>query len=362
MRILCVTGHSDRPEAETFIGLKRLGIDIQVLCPTSAQHYRRMLDNGVPVSPLQLKSRIDFKAIAAIRRHLQDEKIDILHLFNNRAVSNGILAANKMAVKIIVYRGTMGNVSYWDPGSWMTYLHPRVDRIICVSEAVRGFFLQMRWLWLRIPPTKLVTVYKGHDLSWYRETPLRLSSLGISADAFTVGCTGRYRPHKGLEVLVAAMSHLPRHLPIHLVLIGNMDARPLRKLIARSPAKDRIHLAGYRKDAPALQAACQATVLPALRREGLPKVVIEAMAYGVPPIVTNVGGSPELIEDGVSGLVIPPGNPEAIAQAVMSLYEDPKRRETMGHEARVRIRDHFQIEQTIHRTLAVYQDVLDKMP
>ncbi len=84
------------------------------------------------------------------------------------------------------------------------------------------------------------------------------------------------------------------------------------------------------------------------------------MAYGVPPIVTDSGGSPELIEDGISGIVIPPGEPEAIAKAIKRLYEDPEGREAMGRNARSRIERCFRIEDTIKQTLYVYQETLRK--
>jgi len=99
-------------------------------------------------------------------------------------------------------------------------------------------------------------------------------------------------------------------------------------------------------------------VLPALRREGLPKVVIEAMAYGIPPIVTDAGGSPELIENEISGIVIRPGSPEEIARSVMGLYHDPEGRRKMGESARQRIADHFRIQTTIEKTLDVYESCL----
>jgi glycosyltransferase involved in cell wall biosynthesis len=105
-------------------------------------------------------------------------------------------------------------------------------------------------------------------------------------------------------------------------------------------------------------AACDVFVLPSLRREGLPRAVIEAMAYRTPPIVTNCGGSPELVEDGVSGLVVPPGDDGAIANAVRKLAADPAVREDMGKAARERIRLHFNIENTIRKTLKLYQAVL----
>lgn len=358
MRILCVTSYSDRPEAETFIGLSRLGVDIHVLCPDSAPHYQRILDAGVPVHHLQIEGRVDRKAIRAIRHHLLANKIDILHLFNNRAVSNGIFAARRLPVKIIAYRGIVGNVSYFNPASWMTYLHPRIDRIICVAEAVRQFFLGMRFLWWRFPADKPITVYKGHSLAWYREAPVDLAPFGISADDFVVACTANDRPRKGLKVFIEAMAHLPADLPIHFLLIGKIKASRLSGPISRSPGAERIHLVGYRDDAPAVQAACHAVVLPALRREGLPKVIIEAMAYGVPPIVTDSGGSPELIENGISGVVVQPGEPQEIAQAILMLYKGSERRRLMGDNARERIATRFHIQDTVRQTLDVYHQVL----
>ena len=125
MKVLCITENSDRPEAETFIGLKRLGVDIHVFCPSSAPHFHRFEKAGIPVTNVKLKGRIDIGAIRFIRKWILENKPDILHLFNNRAVSNGILASISIPVKIIAYRGVVGNVSYYDPGSWMTYLRLR---------------------------------------------------------------------------------------------------------------------------------------------------------------------------------------------------------------------------------------------
>ena len=358
MRALCVTNYSDRPEAETFIGLNRLGVDVHVLCPDSAPHFERFVNAGVPAHNLKIKGRMDLKAIRTIRQFLIEKRIDILHMFNNRAVSNGLLASLQLPVSTIAYRGTVGNVSYFDPGSWMTYLNPRVDRIVCVSEAVRQYFLNKNLFWQRFPPHKPVTIYKGHSLEWYRRKPVDLTQFGISHDDFVVGCTANYRPHKGLHVFIESLNLLPGELPIHLLLIGDIQAPKLLKLIHRHPKSDRIHLAGYRTDAPALQAACDTVVLPALRREGLPKVIIEAMAYGVPPVVTDSGGSPELIENMRSGIVVRPGVPQEISKAIQWLYGHPEERRAMGERARERIESNFPIEATINETLRLYESLL----
>jgi glycosyltransferase involved in cell wall biosynthesis len=360
IKVLCVTSHSDRPETETFIGLRELGIDVRVLCAPRARHYERLHAAGVPVAPLELTARFDRPAIAEIRRRIDADGIAILHLFNNKAVLNGLIAAKRRSVKIVAYRGIVGNVSYLDPLSWMRYLNPRIDRIVCVAEAIRRHLLDLHLLGLRIPPRKVVTIYKGHDLTWYRDTPADLHPLGVPEGAFTLGCVANYRPRKGVEVLIDAMSLLPEDAPIHVLLIGDMQSRRLLAKIAASRSVSRVHVLGYRNDAPAVVAACDAAVLPSLSREGLPKTVIEAMAYGVPPIVTNVGGSPELVAHEQSGLVVPPGDAPALARAIERLWKDPALAKTYGRAARHRIETHFSIEETVRQTAQLYRDVLEE--
>jgi glycosyltransferase involved in cell wall biosynthesis len=355
--VLCITSYSDRPEAETFIGLRKAGVDIEVMCPSSTPHNVRLKEGGGPVIDLSPKGRVDFAAIRIIRDRLKGKRYDILHTFNNRALSNGILASCGVPVKIVAYRGIVGNVSFFNPGSWLTYLNPRVDRIVCVANAVRDYLLSMRFLWLRIPREKVVTIYKGHDLAWYRDQPADLSGFNIPPDAFVVGCVANMRPRKGIDVLIKSAEWLPEDAPVHFLLVGNMESKKLRRKIAASPFADRIHIVGFRTDAPALMASCDLFVLPALRREGLPKGVIEAMAYGTPPVVTASGGSPELIVNNESGIVVPPGDAQAIAEAILFMLDNPEKRRQMGENARERIRTHFRNQDTIRQTLELYQEL-----
>jgi glycosyltransferase involved in cell wall biosynthesis len=99
-------------------------------------------------------------------------------------------------------------------------------------------------------------------------------------------------------------------------------------------------------------------VLPTLKREGLPRAVIEGMAYGVTPVVTSAGGSKELVVDGESGLVIEPASAAAISGAVNYLAADPGRNRAMGQAARQRIASHFSVEATVEKTLALYRELI----
>jgi glycosyltransferase involved in cell wall biosynthesis len=357
IKALCVTQDPDRPTVATFIGLHEAGVDVSVVCPPG-RASDELSRAGVTLVDGPFFDRIDKRSIREIRHKLIDGEYDILHLFSNRALQNGLLATRGMPIRIVAYRGIVGNVSFWNPVSWMRFLNPRIDRIICVADAVRDYFLKMRPAFLRLPASKLVRIYKGHDPGWYRAEPADLGTIGVPADAFVVTVVANYRPRKGIEVLIDALETLPRTWPVHLLLVGNMDAPALSRKIAKSAIADRIHRTGHRDDAPALTAASDVFVLPSIRREGLARSLIEAMAYARPVIATDCGGSPELVVDGESGIVVAPGDAVALARAVTKLYEDPALRQRLGAAARERIARDFRIEDTIAQTLAVYRSLV----
>jgi|CXWL01.1.fsa_nt_gi glycosyltransferase involved in cell wall biosynthesis len=346
--------HNIRPEAEMIIGLKRRGVDVEVMTPRRCPWGERLVAAGIPVHDFVPRRKFSLEAVRFIRRVLREGRHDIVHLFNNKAIVNGILASIGLPVKVVTYRGQTGNISRWDPVCYFTHLSPKVDRIICVAEAVRESLLNVVY-----DPRKLVTIYKGHELEWYSDTrPADLTELGVPPGAFTLCCVANNRPRKGADVLIAAAGLLPPGLPVHILFIGlGMDQEPIRSLAAASPLSRNLHLFGHRESVLGIVAACQAAVLPATKREGLPKTVIEAMVHGVTPIVTTTGGSAELVEDGVSGLVVPPGNARALADAILRLYGNPEENRRMGARARERIGERFRLETAVTQHLQVYQDL-----
>jgi glycosyltransferase involved in cell wall biosynthesis len=145
---------------------------------------------------------------------------------------------------------------------------------------------------------------------------------------------------------------------IHLLLAGEVRDRRVGRAAEEPGLRDRVHLAGYRKDAPALMGACNVFAMPSLEREGLPRAVIEAMSQGVPPIVSDVGGLPELVVNGHCGMVVPAGNATAIAAAIREYAGNESLCRAHGQSARERIASDFHTSGTIAATLAVYRRVL----
>lgn len=346
--------NSIRPEAEIFIGLHRGGDPVTIMTGRDNVYWDRWVEAGIEMVDYEPRKRLVAKDVKFLRHWFKSHPVDIAYLFNNKSICNSAFAALGLPVKLIAYRGQTGNIHWYDPSCYLTLLHPRIDGISCVSNAVRDDLRrQVR------KPQQVVTIYKGHDLNWYQDPPANLGFLHLPPDAFVVGCTANNRPRKGVAVLIEAMGCLPAEANIHLLLIGKgMDSGDLDRQINESPARARIHRLGFRQDAPALTAACDCTVLPALKREGLPKSVIESMVYEVPAIVTHTGGSPELIPDGECGYVVPPGDAMAIAGAILKLQQDPERRIAMGKAGRQRIASHFHVADSIARTRAWFRELL----
>jgi L-malate glycosyltransferase len=354
MKLLIISSYTDtwnsvRPEAEIFIGLAKLGVDVTLMTEGDAEYVARFKENGVKIVDFHPKKKFQWSAIKRIRAELKNGQYDALYMFNNKAITNGLFAAIGLPVKTISYRGQTGNIYWYDPTSYLTHLHPRQDAIICVANAVRDDLYKHS----RLPQDHIATVYKGHSLDWYKDAPADLSEFGIPDGAFVVGCVANDRPRKGLPVLLQASHLLPKDKPIYFLLVGNgMDSEAIQTLIKQSPMAERIKVAGHRKDAPALIAACDVSVLPSLKREGLPKTVIEAMAYGTAVIVSDTGGSAELIVDGESGIRVQPGDTKAIAEGIARLETDRDLCAAMAAAGRLRISEHFNTEKSAQGTLS----------
>ena len=359
--ILCLTDACDRPESELFIGLKRAGFDVDVMCNPKGRNYQRLMDEGMVAQPMALKNRFDKEGIAAIREQLSKKNYDVIHAYNPRALACGLTASKGTGIKIVAYRGVIGNISFLNPESWITFLHPRVSKIVCVADAIKDYLASLKFLWMRIPDSKLQRIYKGHDVSWYQAEPADLREFGVQNEDFVVCCTGRNTPRKGFDDLIRAMEELSSDVKVHLLLVGDVDKNEaIRALAAQSPASDRIHFTGFRTDAPSLAAASDIFVLPSKEREGLPRAVIESMVYGVAPVVTRVGGMPELVENGVSGLVVPPSNSSELAGAIERLYRDNEFRAKLGQAARERIAGQFHTSETVRETGELYKSLVGR--
>lgn len=345
-----------RPEAEIILQLQKTGqYDITVMTEAKAEYAQKFRDAGIRVIDFLPTKKFSMDYVRLIRKELKEGKYHVLQAFNNKAMVNSLVAAMDLPVKVVVYRGYTGNISWLDPLMYVKYLSPRVDRIVCLVEAIRQIFRKN----LLFNKDKAVTINKGHDIHWYDGvTALDRTSLGIPADAFTFVCGANSRRMKGIKYLLQATYFLPADTRIHLMLAGkDMDVPLFKKLIAGSPIKKNIHLLGFRKDILEVVKSNDVFVLPSIKGEAITKSVIEAMSLGVCPLITDISGNKGLVINNVCGIVVESKNPRALADQMIFLSENPALAKQYGQAARTHIMNNFNTKDTAVKFDKLYQEL-----
>ena len=362
MKLLVISDYRDyltsRPEAELLIGLQKAGVSVSVMTYPNTPHEENFVRSGIKVIHFHPEKKRDRSAIKRIREELINGEYNLLHLFNSLASSNGIAAAKGLPVKVILYRGYTGNIHWYDVTQYLKYFHPRVDSIFCINQEIENIFRRNKLFGKH----KAVTIIKGHNPDWYAHvTPATLSEYGIPEQAFVVICVANVRPMKGIPVLLKSTQHLPPELPIHFVFIGKgFEQQKIKTLIEQSPYSSKIHLLGFLENPLPLVAASSLFVLPSIKGEGLSKSTIEAMSLGKPVVITKIPGNTDLVEDGKSGILVPPGDPASLAESIMRIYNDESMKENMGKQAKDRMHTTFHIEKTIAELKAHYLFLLNE--
>ncbi len=300
---------------------------------------------GAEVVPLGL-GRANPRTLAVLTDVLRSRTIDVLHLHLPRAGVLGRLVARRLGLHPVVY--TEHNV--WPGyGAVIRRLNqwtlPWTDHVVAVSQTVR------RWLLAHgVPADRVTAIANGIDVDGLRrraaQGPSLRHLLGLPGGAPVVGTVANLHPRKGLDTLIAAVARLHAGWPeMHLAVIGRddgMSAR-LRKLAEEAGVGASVHLMGARDDVPALLSQFSVFVLPS-RVEGMPIALLEAMALGVPVVVTPVGGIPEAVKDGRDGIHIPVGDFRALALAMDRLLRAPEEAARFGRVAARRIAQEFSLE------------------
>ena len=350
--------NSSRPEAELMLGLKKAGVDITIMTPGSAEYTPVFEAAGIRVIDFQPRKKFNRGEIDFIRKELIDGAYDIVHLFNGKAIINGLKAARGLKVKVVLYRGYCGNIHWWDPSAYFKFLHPRADAIWCIAPAVADLINRNKIFGKK----NAFCITKGHHPDWYKNVEaVPYDEFKIPSGAFVVTMVANARPMKGLKYFIKATYEIEQNIPLYIMLIGKgLYSDEIRKLAEASPMKDRILFTGYRSDSMGLVKNSDLFVLSSIYGEAICKSVIEAMSCGVAPVITDIPGNREMVINGESGLVIPRKNPAAIARAIEYMYEHPEERKKMADAARKRMQSEYHIDGTIDKMLALYKKLADK--
>jgi glycosyltransferase involved in cell wall biosynthesis len=277
---------------------------------------------------------------------------DVVHLHDPHAVSAGLLALRIAPAPAAV---ATRRVDFPLRGPLSRWKYRACRRVIAVSRAIAAV-LESGGL----DPGRIRVVYEGvPDRPPAAGGHEALRALGVPEGAPVVGNVAALTEHKDHSSLLQAAARVVQRAPLaRFLILGEGELKPrLEREAAALGLGDRCVFAGFRNDLdrllPALTLFCLSS-----RLEGLGTSVLDAMCFGVPVVATAAGGIPEAVQDGVTGRVVPPGDPAALAAAILELLQDEPRRRALGRAGRARFEERFSAERMVDETLGVYRELL----
>jgi glycosyltransferase involved in cell wall biosynthesis len=345
------------------LGAQDAGIEVSVAhFHGQAEGAARLRALGIEPERVPIKSLLGRADRRAVREHLAAVAPDLLHTHLGYADLLGGLGARALGIPSV----STIHIEDWTGhfrGDRVKYhlmgLARRrcAARVIAVSEAARRSYLRQHW----DRPRRVVTVANGIV---DRPTPgsgagVR-KSLGIGADEHVVAMVGVLRPEKRHDIAIAAVEQLiPRFPRLRLLIVGEGTERPAIEQRC-SHLGSRVLMTGYREDVPELLDAADVLAQPS-STEAFPTSLLEAMASRVPSVATAVGGIPEIVLDGETGLLIPaPPAADALAAALARLISDPALRGRLADRGRERFEANFTVDRWLARLLPVYEIALSE--
>lgn len=339
-----------------------LEISCAYLLPWKRQLVGDLEAHGVATHCLDVRDERDVRWARRLRALLESQPVDVLHAHSPYPAGFGRIVSRTLPASIrprLVY--TLHNTwtSFAKPSRLLNgATMPMDDADLAVSEQVRST------LPARLARRTEVLVH-GIDLAAARAQADRAglrAELGMDADEIVFGTVANLRAQKDYPNLLAAARLLvDRGVAVRILAVGQGPLeQEIRAEHARLGLGDALVLLGERSDALRVMSACDGFVL-ASNNEGLPVALMEALALGLPVVATAVGGVPEAIVDSESGVLVPPRNPAALADAIADLARDPERRTVMASSATAAAAD-FDIARTVERLEAVYRNLAAAVP
>lgn len=298
-----------------------------------------------------------FKVISLLKKY----RIDLVHLNNAPDLTDWLVACKFLGKKCIAHvRG------FWTPTGIQKRIAPYYDAIISISSAVTEHVRS-------VAPSaaNVVTIHDGIDITAVLKMKGRSSDdirkeLGIATTDYLIVVAGNIKPWKGQHTVIEAMKSLKARFPhIKCLIVGDVahteeDKRyhnRLRKLVSNGLTQN-IFFAGFKKNTPEIMSAADLLVHTSVSPEPLGRVILEGMVFGKPVIATAHGGPLDIIEDGISGFLVPPNDPAALAEKIECLVTRPDTGKKVGDMAGKRVEEKFNVDLCLNKIESLYQVTL----
>jgi glycosyltransferase involved in cell wall biosynthesis len=335
-------------------GLRQRNIISLLACPPGSVLFKEALSQVTSVFPLHIFGEWDILAVKRLRQLIRNLKVNILHCHDSHAHTIGLLATMGMDnCKLVVTR----RVDFRIGNNFISKLKykQRVDKYIAVSAGVKKV-LELDG----IDPARITVVHDGIEVNHFlcRDKATNLyRELGLDPAKPIIGNVAALAPHKDQQNLLHAAKMVLEQFPETQFLIvgaGELE-KDLKQLAANLNILDNVIFTGFRADVPQILTILDIFAVSSYL-EGLGSSTLEAMAAGLPVVATRTGGIPEIIQNSINGILVPPRDSEALAWAMMELLKDKKMRQKMG-SASLQIVKNFSVDKMVEGNLAVYNQL-----
>jgi len=344
----------------TVNGLRAIGHRAALVAHPNGELRRRAAE-GLELIPLAPRTEMDLSAAWRLSRLMKRTRPDVVHAHDPHGVAMAALAlsigsgaaASRAMPPLVASR----RVDFHLKGNSLSrWKHRQVDCFIAASEAIRQMLLGDG-----IPPERTITVHEGIDVDHVAATPaVNLhEALFLPHGAPIVGNVAALVPHKGQRYLIDAAHLVVQHAPdTRFVILGEGELREhLEKQVHEHHLEKHVLLPGFRTDVLGCIKAFDLFVMSSVT-EGLGTSLLDAMAAARPIVATTAGGIPEIVEDGVNGLLVPPRDARALADAILRALRDADLRRRLGDAGFARVNERFTVERMVAQTAAAYEQIV----
>ncbi|MBI5874722.1 MAG: glycosyltransferase family 4 protein [Deltaproteobacteria bacterium] len=346
-------GQENRTLKES-IGLKKMGVRVIIACPSDSKLAKVGAENGIEIRAVRMDSSISPSAILSILKIIKQENVNIVCTHSGKDSMIGAIAGrlSKMKPKVVRTRHLALPIT-----SKITYsIFPH--KVVTVSEYVRKYLVEEKG----IAADKVLSIPTGVDLEVFNIDVVKAVSreaLGISPDAVIVGTIAILRRKKGHHTLLDAIPFVLKEIPnVTFLFAGDGPQREnIEKKLSELGIAGSVKLLGLRKDIPEILKTIDLFVLPTLQ-EALGTSFLEAMAMSKPVVGTRVGGVPEVVNEGVSGMLVEPGNSAALADAIINLLKSRDKMKKMGDEGRRIVEIKYSVDVMVKNLYDFYKSII----
>ncbi len=316
---------------------------------------------SAPLIEIDDRGPWDWRVPAELLSLCRRERVRIWHGHDYKSNALGLLLRRFWPMRLVT------TVHGWVKHTRRTPLYYHIDRlslrhyerVICVSEDLR-----QECLACSVPDVRCVLIENAIDTEEFKrsqETHVAKERCGLPPDRFLVGAVGRLSAEKGFDLLIRAVDRLLKQgLDLDLVIVGEGDQQaPLQRLVRELGRSERIRLLGYRAQLVDLYQAMDVLALSS-HREGLPNVLLEAMAVETPVVATRIAGVPRLVEHERNGLLVDAGNEVALADALARMVRDANLRRRLGRAGRATIAERYSFAVRMARLRVLYDELLGR--